>query len=196
MASTDDNTITGTEISALTGDSKSRRTSKTQSTTGTGSTSSKHQRNQKWGPQRKSNGNPAQMNHITFKGANADLKGKVFVKGALQAAKYDEAYKAILNHIGAKFDHRVYKAFEYKDRTKGINLLIKPRPPMINKVVQFATMGEDSVLVGREVSVIDKDCEEYIEYQLYLKQYMTDLTKFNDNLEKCYSLLIGQCPFS
>ena len=45
-------------------------------------------------------------------------------------------------------------------------------------------MGENSVMMGREVNVIDKDCEEYGKYQLYLKQYMFDLAKFNDNFEK------------
>ena len=32
---------------------------------------------------------------------------------------------------------------------------------MIKKVVQFATVGEDRKLEGREVNVVEKDCEEF-----------------------------------
>ena len=48
-------------------------------------------------------------------------------------------------------------------------------------------------MIGKEVIVIDKDGEDYVEYQINLKQYMTDLTKFNSDLEKIFSLLLGQC---
>ena len=183
--------INGNEISGLTDETRSQKTTKTSSTSGTGSIVGRKKRN-KWESPRKPTANPSHR-VITFKGAHTDLHGKVFIKGPLQAAKYDEAYKAILNHIGMKYDHRVYKAFEYKDVSKGTNLLTKPKAPMTTKVVQVATIGEDSKMVGKEVVVIDKDGEEYVEYQINLKQYMTDLNKFNSDLIKIFSLLIGQC---
>ena len=54
-----------------------------------------------------------------FKGANDDLKGKVFVKGTLQVAKYDEVYKALIVYFGLKYDQRIYRAFEHKDANVG-----------------------------------------------------------------------------
>ena len=63
-----------------------------------------------------------------FKGANSDLRGKVFIVGPSQASKYDEAYKALLTYLGAKFDHKVHRAFEHKDAGMGTNMLHKPDP--------------------------------------------------------------------
>ena len=40
---------------------------------------------------------------------------------------------------------------------------------MTIKVVQVATVGENITLVRTKVRTIDKDCEEYIVYQIYLK---------------------------
>ena len=161
-------------------------TNKIVSSTAPGTNNSRFKSN-KWGKRTPSS------NTSTFQGANVDLAGKVFVKGPLQAAKYDEAYKAILTYIGSNYDHRVYKAFEYKDKSKGLNLLTKPTAPKIKKIIQEATIGLNSVLIGKEVEVIDKDGEAYVEYQLYLKQYLSDGTKFNSDIEKLFSLLLGQC---
>ena len=62
----------------------------------------------------------------------------------------------------------VYKAFEYKDRSKGANLLTKSRAPMMTKVIQIASVGENITLTGTEVRVIDKTGGSYKEYQLLL----------------------------
>ena len=182
--------IAGTEISELTSDSRSRKTAKTNTTTGTGSIRKK---TNKWGNTRKNNGHPPSFNISSFKGAHAKLKGKVFVKGTLQAAKYDEAYKEIRNYVRTNYGHRVYNVFDYKDKTKGINILVKPKSPMTTKIIQFTTVGENSILEGREVNVVDKDCEEFTEYQINLKQYISDVENFHSDLEKCFSLLPGQC---
>ena len=88
----------------------------------------------------------------------------MFLKEPLQVSKYDETHKAILNYIGIKYDPRVYKVFEYKDRTKGSNLLVKPKAPMIKKTIQVATLGEDSEMVGKECTIIGRDGEDYVEY--------------------------------
>ena len=67
---------------------------------------------------------------------------------------------------------------------------------MTSKVIQFVTVGENSVLEGREVNVVDKDCEEFTDYQMNLKQYISDVANFHSGLEKCFSLLLGQCSLS
>ena len=41
--------------------------------------------------------------------------------------------------------------------------------------------------------VIDKDGEPYLMYQIELKQYIGDLTKYNDSLEKHFSEILGKC---
>ena len=105
----------------------------------------------------------------TFKDSHPELRGKIFTKVALQAARYNDAYNAILIYVGTKFDHRVFKALEYKDKSKGLNLFSKPKALMKTKVIQVTTVGEDSKMMGKEVTCIDKNGEEYIEYSLYLK---------------------------
>ena len=72
-------------------------------------------------------------------------------------------------------------------------MLVSPTIPVINKVVQEATVGKGSKLVGKVKSVIDKDVEAFITYQIMLKQYLGDISKYNDSLEKCFSIIIGQC---
>ena len=47
--------------------------------------------------------------------------------------------------------------------------------------------------MGVTKRVIDKDGEDYMVYQINLKQYVSNLTKYDDNLEKWYSVIIGQC---
>ena len=76
--------------------------------------------------------------------------------------------------------------------TKGKNLLTKPNAPK-KKDIQVATVGEYIILVGRVVSVVDKNYKEYDKYIIQLKQYTWDLAIFNSELEKCFSLLTGQC---
>ena len=107
---------TGTEISDLTNDTRSQKTIRTSSTSGTGSVVTKKKGN-KWDTPRNLGNPPHRVN--SFKGDHSELSGKVFLKEPLQAAKYDEAHKVILNCTGIKYDHRMYKAFEYKNRTKG-----------------------------------------------------------------------------
>ena len=179
--------IAGTEISEIMMDTKAGKpTNKIESSTATGTNNSKFKSN-KWGEMTPSS------NILTFQGANVNLNGKVFVKGLLQATKYDKAYKAILTYILSNYGHRVYKVFEYKDKSKGLNLLSKPSAPKIEKIIQEATIGLNNILIRKEVEVIDKDGESYVEYQLYLKQYLSDVTKFNSDIEKLFNLLLGQC---
>ena len=129
----------------------------------------------------------------TFKGAIPELSSKVFVTGPSQATRYDDAYRALIHYFGNKFNHRVYRAFERKDISVGLSLLTKPRPPMVKKVIQEPTAGPDSKLQGVEKEVIDKDSEDFLEYQLELKQYVTDKAKYNDDIQICFNLIMGQC---
>ena len=71
-----------TEISELTSDTKSMRSQKTASTTGTGSDASKYK--SKWPLTRKNK--PSSSTMDIFKESHPELRGKVFTKGALQAA--------------------------------------------------------------------------------------------------------------
>ena len=96
-------------------------------------------------------------------------------------------------YFGSKYYHRVYRAFEHKDAYIGRNTIVKPNPPMVIKNFQEATLGEDSKMKGVAKRVIDKDGEDYAIYQIKLKKYINDLSKYDENLEKCYSVIIGQC---
>ena len=171
-------------ISEITTDMKSVGT---ESTSGTSSLSSSSTR-KKWNSRR-----ATPTNVETFRGANPDLSNKVFVIGGTQASKYDDAYKAIITYLVTKFDHRVSRAFEMKDANAGLSMLIKPSAPMKDKVIQVATEGDDSILKGEVKSVVDKDGEEFIMYQIQLKQYLADASKYNENLERCFGIIMGQC---
>ena len=138
-------------------------------------------------------GAPRPTNTAPFKGAVPELSGKVFVTGPSQAARYDDTYKALLHYFGNKFDHRVYLAFEKKDKDIGLSLLTKPSVPMIKKIVQEATAGDSSVLKGVEKEIINKESEEFIIYQMELKQYISDKTKYNSDIQKCFNIIMGQC---
>ena len=96
-------------------------------------------------------------------------------------------------YFGLKYDQRIHRAFEHKDADVGRSTLVKPRPPMIDEVVQEAIEGADSKMKGIIKSAIDKYGKDYIIYQINLKQYVSDLAKYDSNLEKCYSFIIGQC---
>ena len=89
--------------------------------------------------------------------------------GMSQASQYDEAYKEIMTYFWTTYDHGVQRAFEHKDDSIGLTMLRKPSAPMIDKVVQVATVGDDRKMRGEVKSVIDKDGEAYIMYQIELK---------------------------
>lgn len=50
-----------------------------------------------------SNANVNNISTESFKGAHADLKGEVFIKGLTQAAKYDKTCKAYITFVGTKY---------------------------------------------------------------------------------------------
>ena len=106
---------------------------------------------------------------IEFKGAISELTSRVFVIGPNQVNKHDDTYKYVLHYFGNKFNHRVYRESEFKDRMVGLALPTKPTASTIKKVVQEVTPGDNSKFVGIKRIVIDKDSEDYLEYQVELK---------------------------
>ena len=77
--------------------------------------------------------------------------------------------KALVTYFGSKYDQRVYRAFQQKDVDAGRSTIIKPMPPMIDKVFQEVTLGENSTMIGVVNKVIYKDGEDYTIYQIKLK---------------------------
>ena len=86
----------------------------------------------------------------------------------------------------------MYRAFEHKDATVGINMLVKPSPPMTTRIVQEASIGDNSVLTGVRRDVLDKNGVNFVEYQIDLKQYLSGKTKYTENLQKCFTTIMGQ----
>lgn len=78
----------------------------------------------------------------------SELTGYVFATGPNQANKYDNVYEYLLHYFGNKFIHRVYCTFECKAHMVGLPLLTKSTAPTTKKVVQEATHGDDSKLIG------------------------------------------------
>ena len=60
-------------------------------------------------------------------------------------------------------------------------------------MVHEATPGADSIIIGVEKTVVEKDSEEFLEYQVELKQYITDKTSYRDDIHKCFNIIMGQC---
>ena len=101
--------------------------------------------------------------------------------------------KPPLTTLVKKFDHRIFQVFERKDTTVGLSLLTKPSPLKTKKIVQVPTVGDQSILIGVEKEAIDTDSEDFLEYQLELKQYVSDNSRYNSDLQKCFSMIMGQC---
>ena len=70
-------------------------------------------------------------------------------------------------------------------------LLNKPAAPTTTRVVQEVMPGYNSTFTGVERTIIDKDSEDYLEYQVELKQYITDKIKYRDDLHKCFNIVMG-----
>jgi len=119
------------------------------------------------------------------------LKGKVFIKGPTQAAKYDEAFKSYITFVGTKYGQQVKRAFIHKNRAAGTRTMNNPKVSMIRIIKQFSAIGTDSKMEGREVEVMDRESEAFFEYQLTLKQHLFDMSSYSNTLEICYSILLG-----
>ena len=107
----------------------------------------------------------------TFKGSNTELSGKIFTKGPTHVSIYNGSFKAILTYIGIKYDQRVYKSFEYKDKQRALLFLNKTTVHMITKIVQVGEISADGEykVMGKRILVIDKDREDFVMYQPQIK---------------------------
>ena len=76
--------------------------------------------------------------------------------GGTQASKYDETYKALVIYFGIKYDQRIYHVFQQKYANVERSMILKPTPPMIEKVVHEATIWAGSDMHRVIKSVIDK----------------------------------------
>ena len=101
---------------------------------------------------------------------NKSLKGKVFVVGPDQASRFDDTIKAQLDYVSSKCDHRVRPCIQRRDKTVGARLLTKPKAP---------TKVDPS---NSTKTVLDKDGEEWVIYQLKLKKYIERMTKLDGGL--------------
>ena len=111
------------------------------------------------------------------------MKGRTFTLGATQAAKYDEAVKALMSYISTKFDHRVQRAFEERDAQVGKNLLNEPVAP--TKL--------DPTDATKSKKILDRDGVEWVKYQYVLKKYIDLETKLNDDLQRTFNIILAQC---
>ena len=105
--------MTGMKISDLTSSTKHIRSTKSTSNTTRTSSMSSNQKNNKWGNSRNRKNSIISHSVTSFKAANVDIHGKVFIKVPIQTSKYDEAYKTIVNYIGSRYDHYVYTSVVY-----------------------------------------------------------------------------------
>ena len=47
--------------------------------------------------------------------------------------------------------------------------------------------------VDTNITMLDKDDEEWIMYQLQLKKYIDRITKLDDDIQQIFNIVIGQC---
>lgn len=80
-----------------------------------------------------------------------------------------------------------------KEADNRSNMLTRPTPPMVDKVVQMAMVGDYNKLMGQLQRVLDKEQKYFLTYQIGLKHYLGYISKYNDNIEKCFSVIMGQC---
>jgi len=71
-------------------------------------------------------------------------------------------------------------------------MIHKPDPPIIRKIVQEATVRDNTVVRYVERGVLDREGIDFVEYQIDLKQYKSDKTIYNENLQKCFTIIMGK----
>ena len=119
----------------------------------------------------------------TFIGINAALKGKVFAVDPDQASRFNDTYKALLRYITKIFDHRVHTTIKHKEKSLGMKLLTRPSAP---------TKKDPGDSTGA-TTVMDRECEEFIEYQIEIKKYVDRKNKLKDDIKEIFNIVYGQC---
>lgn len=111
---------------------------------------------------------------------NESLKGKVFVIGQDQALRYDETLKALLGYIAEKYYHYVTSSVQHRDKAVGVKLVVKPIAP---------TKEDPS---DSSKTVLGKDGEEWLIYQLTLKKYIDCKIKLDDDIQQIFNIVLGK----
>jgi len=75
----------------------------------------------------------------------------------------------------------------------GEALLIRPTSPKVIKIIQEATKDADSKMVGVEKEVIDKESDDFFEYQEEMIRYVSDKTRYKRDIQNCFNAILGQC---
>ena len=117
----------------------------------------------------------------TFKGSKPALKGKIFSIGSDQASKCDDIFKSILGYVAKNYDHRVHAILQHKEKLVGKKLLNKP---------SASTKMDDA---EEAKTVLDKDGEDWMMYQIKLKKYVDCLSNMEDGVQQVFNIILGQC---
>ena len=80
--------------------------------------------------------------------------------------------KALLGYLADKFDHRVTTAIKHRDTSIAKKLIVKPKAPTIINPKESPK------------KILDKDGEDFIEYQMKLKKYIDRESKLEDDLQQ------------
>ena len=112
---------------------------------------------------------------------NEKLEGKVVIVDPDQALRYDDTLKVLLGYISKKYDYHVTSCIQHKDKLVGVKLLVTPTAPT-------KPNPEDTNL-----TMLDKDGEDWIMYQLQLKKYIDLTTKLDDDIQHIFNIVLGQC---
>ena len=109
-----------------------------------------------------------------------NLEGKIFTIGPDQILRYDDTLKSLLGYISEKYDQRVISCIHHKDKSVEVKLLVKPSVP--------TKLGPAEA----NLTVLNKDGEQWIMYQLQLKKYIDRATKLDDDIQQIFSIILGQ----
>ena len=75
----------------------------------------------------------------------------------------------------------------------GLVLLTRPTPTTTKNIVQETTVGDGRKLVGVGKEAIDRDSDKFFEYQVEMKQYVSDKTRYKYDLQNYFNVILGQC---
>ena len=84
-------------------------------------------------------------------------------------------------YIAGKFDHRVHTAIKSKNKDTGMKLLTRPSAP---------TKDDPS---DKNKTVLDRECGEFIEYQIKIKKYVGRKNTLDDDIQQIFNIIYGQC---
>ena len=75
----------------------------------------------------------------------------------------------------------------------GLTLLVKQLAPKKTVKLTIPDPNDTSKIIIDIVVQVDKDSEEFYEYQHELKKDIDNKNKYKDNMQKCFTIIYGQC---